>query len=147
MSERHTSVREYSWLQGYLLPTLTGSTYGSNKGGAAGRKGKERLSLQTMAKRGLLPTLKASDADRGDCPSERRRRSPCLVSALTGAGLMPTLTATDANRCGRPQADNGVRGPTLDVAVGGALNPRFAEWFMGFAPGHVEPKSPPSDEP
>jgi hypothetical protein len=40
-----------------LLPTLSACSYGTNKGGAAGRVGKERPSLQTMAKRGLLPTL------------------------------------------------------------------------------------------
>lgn len=36
---------------GSLLPTPSASNYGTNKGGAAGRVGKERPSLQTMAKR------------------------------------------------------------------------------------------------
>jgi hypothetical protein len=40
-----------------LLPTLSASSYGYNKGGAAGRQGRARPSLQTMAKQGLLPTL------------------------------------------------------------------------------------------
>lgn len=40
-----------------LLPTLTATEYGSNRGGAAGRMGAERPSLQTMARRGTLPTL------------------------------------------------------------------------------------------
>jgi len=39
-----------------LLPTPTASTYGSNVGGAAGRHGKARLSLESMARKGLLPT-------------------------------------------------------------------------------------------
>lgn len=52
MSERPTFVKESS----YLLPTPTASSYGTNKGGAAGRTGKERASLQTLARRGLLPT-------------------------------------------------------------------------------------------
>lgn len=40
-----------------LLPTLTASSYGSNKGGAAGRVGAPRWSLQSLAQKGLLPTL------------------------------------------------------------------------------------------
>ena len=40
---------------GYSLPTPVASTYGSNKGGAAGRVGKERLSLQSMATRNEWP--------------------------------------------------------------------------------------------
>lgn len=39
-----------------LLPTPTASSYGSNQGGALGRVGKARLSLEAMAKRGYLPT-------------------------------------------------------------------------------------------
>jgi hypothetical protein len=39
----------------FLLPTPSASRYGSNKGGAAGRVGKERPSLDTMAKRARLP--------------------------------------------------------------------------------------------
>lgn len=39
-----------------LLPTPSASRYGSNKGGGAGRTGKERLSLDSMATRGLLPS-------------------------------------------------------------------------------------------
>ena len=46
-----------------LLPTLSATTYGSNRGGAAGREGKDRPSLETMAKRRvLLPTMGAADA-------------------------------------------------------------------------------------
>lgn len=44
-----------------MLPTLSATSYGSNKGGAAGRDGqRQRPSL-----RALLPTLCASDATRG----------------------------------------------------------------------------------
>ena len=50
-----------------LLPTPTASPSGSNKGGAATRVGKERPSLETMAKRGTLPTPRASDANGGPC--------------------------------------------------------------------------------
>ena len=52
ISEHRTSDGD-----GSLLPTLTASSYGTNRGGSAGRTGKERMSLQTMARRGILPTL------------------------------------------------------------------------------------------
>lgn len=40
-----------------LLPTPSASSYGSNQGGAGGRTGKVRESLETMARNGrLLPT-------------------------------------------------------------------------------------------
>lgn len=38
-----------------LLPTPTSSRYGTNVGGAAGRVGKVRYSLEQMAKKGILP--------------------------------------------------------------------------------------------
>lgn len=44
-----------------LLPTPTASSYGS-QGGALGRVGKARLSLEAMAKRGQLPTPVVSRA-------------------------------------------------------------------------------------
>src|SRR5690606_41850587 len=37
----------------YLLPTPSASSYGSNQGGAAGRTGKIRPSLETMARKNL----------------------------------------------------------------------------------------------
>lgn len=43
-----------------LLPTLTAQSYGNNRGGAAGRTGKVRHSLESLARHGLLPTLTAS---------------------------------------------------------------------------------------
>lgn len=43
-----------------LLPTPSASSYGSNQGGGAGRVGKVRHSLQSMAKRGLWPTPTAN---------------------------------------------------------------------------------------
>lgn len=42
---------------GFSLPTLTASNYGSNQGGAQGRTGKVRYSLQSMARRGELETF------------------------------------------------------------------------------------------
>ena len=46
---------------------------------------------------GLLPTPKASDAKRMDCPSERNRKSPCLESIVK---MWATPAASDATRGG-----------------------------------------------
>lgn len=54
----HTAVTAAS-----CLPTLTVTEYGTNQGGGAGRVGKVRMSLQTMARKGLLPTLTRRDAE------------------------------------------------------------------------------------
>ena len=47
--------------RGGLLPTLSATSYGSNQGGGAGRVGPVRYSIEQMAKRGMLPSLTASD--------------------------------------------------------------------------------------
>jgi hypothetical protein len=68
---------------GFLLPTLTVN-------GNHNRKGLTETSgdgLSTAIKR--LPTLKASDATRGDCPSEQARENSALVS-VAGGPLNPT---------------------------------------------------------
>lgn len=46
---------------GFYWPTPSASSYGSNKGGASGRAGKDRPSLETMARKNLWPTPRASD--------------------------------------------------------------------------------------
>jgi hypothetical protein len=43
-----------------LLPTPSASSYGSNQGGAAGRTGKVRESLETLERNGRLPTPRAN---------------------------------------------------------------------------------------
>ena len=48
-----------------LLPTPTAQTYGSNKGGSAGRHGKTRHSLESMAKNNLWPTPRTTGLDGG----------------------------------------------------------------------------------
>lgn len=84
-----------------LLPTLTATEYGSNRGGAAGRVGPVRESLQTMARRGLLPTLQARDWKDGTNPSRHGRHSESLPVVLNNNPRLPTLRATDGERGGR----------------------------------------------
>ena len=47
---------------GSVLPTPTAQSYGSNQGGSAGRTGRVRHSLQSMAKRNKWPTPTAGDS-------------------------------------------------------------------------------------
>lgn len=65
---------------------------------------------------GLWPTAKASI--RGDCPSERLRRTPDLPSAIKMRSLPDGST------------------PAQD----GQLNPEWVEWFMGWPIGWTELK-------
>ncbi len=94
---------------------------------------------------GLLPTPMASDSRRGDCPSERQRRSPNLVSAYR---TWPTPVASMA-KGSSPAALTRKSGADrsndrLDHAVmasdGGQLNPEWVEWLMGWPIGWTELK-------
>ncbi|NEW42751.1 DNA cytosine methyltransferase [Nocardia cyriacigeorgica] len=72
-----------------LLPTPRASD--GTKGGPNQRGSSGDLMLPS-AVAALLPTPKRSDADRGDCPSERARRSPSLVSIDR---YLPTPSASE----------------------------------------------------
>ena len=71
-----------------MLPTPTVTSYGSNRGGAAGRRGEARLSLETMARRGVLPTPRVTRT-----PWDQRRGK---ISA--GLGM---VAETEARLCPR----------------------------------------------
>lgn len=113
-----------------MLPTPTASRYGANRGGSAGRVGKERASLETLARRGLLPTPVASLSVNG--PTKHGDGSPTLLGAVGAkmpSGLLPTPTVKgNHNRAGLAERS----GDGLATAVGGTLHPRFVEWMMGF---------------
>ncbi|KKN04272.1 hypothetical protein LCGC14_1099300, partial [marine sediment metagenome] len=99
------------------LPTPATSTYWSNVGGAAGRVGKERLSLEGMARKGLWPTPIASRQDmttlemaRTSGTERKKRRLETVVKKLEPG------------------------------AVGGQLNPTWVEWLMGLPIGWTDLK-------
>lgn len=99
--ELHTNEIE----SGSLLPTLTASAYGTNQGGAAGRVGKVRPSLQTMAAKGLLPTLTVFGN------YNRKGVSPQSGDGLaTAIAKLPTLRRTDGDRGGRGDPIQALRG-------------------------------------
>ena len=80
--EPPTSVTGY----GSLLPTPSAVSYGTNLGGGAGRVGKERPSLQHMARHNMWPTTQ--DAKNNGGPAQQRRNTPPL-NALVGGPLNP----------------------------------------------------------
>lgn len=114
------------------FPTPSATSYGSNKGGSAGREGQpERPSLGTMARKGLWPTPKASDADKGG-------RGELLHQVKCGrprGGLWPTPTAGDAKASGSAcyaATSTRTAGTTLtDAAV---RNITAREWSQRHAP-------------
>jgi hypothetical protein len=90
------------------------------------------------------PTPKATL--RGDCPSERRRRTPDLAAAVK---MWPTPQASD-NR-DRGNLSSGAvkrrmeKGKQISLSqsvseVSGQLNPTWVEWLMGFPTGHTDLK-------
>lgn len=106
-SARPPAEHRISGGESSFLPTPVGAS-GRNR--SLGPNAKIRPSLQMMASQGLWPTPKASR--RGDCPSERRRRSPDLESAVK---KWPTPRASDGSKGGSPTNDdlpNAVRFPT-----------------------------------
>ena len=112
--------------RGLSLPILTAAGYGANLGGGSGRVGKIRMSLETMARKGILPTLTVS--------GNYNRKG---ASKTSGDGLAtalrkwPTLCARDAK--GVPGVN--FQAATLPREVGGPLNPEWCEWFMGWPIG------------
>ena len=95
------------------LPTLTHQSYGSNRGGAAGRSGTIRPSLPTLMKR--------------DARTEKGARG--RPNSIGGEPLLPTLA-----KCGNynRKGASAKSGDGLATAVGGRLNPTWCEWFMAF---------------
>jgi hypothetical protein len=70
-NRKGVSANSGDGLRTALLPTLLAVDYGSNQGGAAGRQGEPRPSLQTMARTGTLSTLTARDA-KGPAPKHTK---------------------------------------------------------------------------
>lgn len=87
-----------------LLPTPAATSYGSNQGGAAGRIGPIRPSLETMARKGLWPT-----------PTVTGNNNVAGRWQKSGDGL---ATA--------------VRTMVSEAELNGPLNPTWVEWLMGF---------------
>lgn len=78
-----------------LYPTPVATAYDSNVGGAAGRVGPVRYSLEGMARRGLMPTPVAADK-KGARGRRSREATRHAGERLTDAArVLPTPTAAD----------------------------------------------------
>jgi len=105
-----------------LLPIPAASSYGTNRGGSAGRSNQPaRPSLEALLSLASLPTPLASDADRGG------RRHTLSVERVLASATLPTPTLCgDWNRAeASPSSGDG-----LAVWVGTSLT--WREWMMGF---------------
>ncbi len=67
-----------------ILPTLTASSYGSNKGGSAGRVGRERLSLRKM-----VPTLMTTGATYMEYPAKGGKVRVIMLPGMVDGPLSP----------------------------------------------------------
>jgi hypothetical protein len=99
------------------LPAPTATPYGSNTGGSAGRAGRERPSLNQMARRGLWPT-----------PVMSGHRSRRQSENWQGSDLVSRVTAAE-EAAGNQQKKSG-----------GKLNPNWVAWLMGWPIGWTDLK-------
>ena len=130
-------------------PTPTAESYGSCQGGAMGREGqRNRPSLQTMAATGMWPTPTTGDAkSSGSRNTSQSKAHPgiSLTDAVRGdqgkGRMIPTPAARDYRHPNaKPYAERGggTKGEQLPNFVGGALNPTWVEWLMGWPIGWTD---------
>lgn len=103
-----------------LLPTPSASTYGSNQGGAAGRSGPVRESLDSRARKGMLPTPTCNTS------TYQRDLAGNVYPSLHGMasrGMLPTPRASDADKGGRVTPRKSREGGTLTEAVSSRMYP------------------------
>ncbi|HET6481235.1 MAG TPA: DNA (cytosine-5-)-methyltransferase, partial [Actinoplanes sp.] len=126
-----------------ILPTPAASAYGSNQGGAAGRVGPVRRSLDGLARHDLLPTPRASDHEFGGRQLRPDGRTPGGYGAdlidLAASALLPTPTTRDGDGRGtgdagywdRRQRTGRTNGFPLDATVALLPSPRASDGING----------------
>jgi hypothetical protein len=149
------------------LPTPAATAYGTNQGGAMGRTGPVRPSLDSMARHGLWPTPSSRDwkdtgqgrMGDGQLPEAVRRSmwpTPTQADAMGGPGTSgragglnlrtavsqwPTPNSRDwKGSPGQGSRERGGRQASLPASVPdpGPLNPTFVSVLMGFPPDWTE---------
>ncbi len=140
------SEQSISDTEHFLLPTPSAVNYGTNQGGAAGRTGKVRPSLQTMARKGLWPTPRASASASASASANENRQMRITPSQMDGthglslaamANLWPTPTAS--RRSGLQSHGRN--------AILGVLNPQWVAWLMGYPINWLSPLYEPTATP
>jgi hypothetical protein len=114
-----------------LLPTPTDAS----KGGGSSRSGARRdetPTLQGMARKGLWPTIRATDGERGGRGDllQAIRMNPSPTGRYR---LVPTPMSQNW-RSGKTRANYGNSRPLQEI-VSGLLNPTWVEWLMGLPLG------------
>ena len=130
-----------------VYPTPSATPYGTNKGGAAGRVGPARPSLDTMARSGRWPTATAGDAKSSgsrNLEGSKAHAGVSLTDAVRfGNSSTPRTWATtqDGANNGAPSQHDRNSLP-LNAQAGGALNPDWVELLMGFPRGYTTAPTP-----
>lgn len=132
-SEHRTSESGFSSSE---YPTPAANSYGSNQGGAAGRVGPVRPSLETWAKQWPTPNAHdgrrpGSDATSTQGRNLKREAEEDWATPLAGD---ERASATQNTRSLGRQVRTAT-GPKSPNTSGRRLNPAFVEWLMGLPPG------------
>jgi hypothetical protein len=112
---------------GYWLPTPSATPYGSNQGGAAGRTGPVRPSLETMAQRQMWPTPNVPNGGRSMKQEDVERKGQTLtgkhqVDLGSAVKYWPTPTVSDGTGAGQaPQKQGGLNLRTAVLRAQGDL--------------------------
>ena len=109
------SVPRTSEIGSGCLPTPTAVSYGYNQGGAMGRTGPKRYSLDMMARKNLWPTPLASDGKKDPTKSLAR-----VIQTGHQRGRRDGTTREGQQITGAPENR------------GGVLNPPWVAWLMGW---------------
>ena len=128
---------------GLLLPTPAASSYGTNQGGAAGRTGKIRPSLDTMARKNIWPTPNSRDWK--DSETQDNRKSVNLGTAVHQAAPWKQCHGCEnfwcikhqmhAHDCECQPIEQWNQSP---YSTGGQLNPTWVEWLMAWPLGWTD---------
>ena len=149
-SQRLKSARLTRESESSFLPTPSATPYGNNQGGAAGRTGKVRHSLESMARHNLWPTPTVQDSNKAT--KKLREGHQNNLTAIVFNQQLPTPTSRDwkggytekslTRKDGKSRRfdalpNAAIGGVGTDI-VAGHLNPLWIEWLMGVPTGWTE---------
>jgi len=118
-----------------MLPTPRATDW---KSGGWHRKDRQD-SLTGVAKYGMLPTMTVNDSKKNGTESQMNRKTLALNCV---AKMIPTPTAPGKHQVGViggwGGSGNPLRTPETMTLKGGALNPQWVEWLMGYPQGWTD---------